>query len=52
MSKKINHGKLKKAKRSALAEAKRLCRGKPDRVRHQVFIQLWESNLATLLREA
>lgn len=52
MSKKINHNRLVKAKRSALAQAKRLCKGKPDRVRHQVFIQLWESELANIVREA
>lgn len=39
------------AKRSALREAKRLCKGKPDRVRHQVFIQLWEAKLATIVSE-
>lgn len=52
MSKKVNHGMLVKAKRSALAEAKRLCKGKPERVRHQVFVRLWESKLAAIVQDA
>ena len=45
----INHKKLKSAKTQALREAKRRCKGKSERERHQLFIQLWQSNLAEVV---
>lgn len=47
--KKIDAKRVKNAKKSALREAKRLCKGKPDRVRHQTFITLWERNLSEII---
>ena len=44
----IDVNKVKNAKKQALKEAKRRCKGKPDRVRHQMFIRLWEQNLAEI----
>lgn len=47
--KQLNHKRLKSAKTKALKEAKRRCRGKSDRERHQLFVQLWQSYLAEVV---
>lgn len=47
--KQLNHKQLKSAKARALREAKRRCKGKSERERHQLFIQLWQSNLAEVV---
>lgn len=41
----VKHEEIKDIKKEALKQAKRICKGKPDYVRHQTFIQLWESGL-------
>lgn len=46
MMKQLNYKRLKNAKLRALREAKRRCKGKPDRERHQMFIKLWEQYLS------
>ena len=44
--KQLDYKRLKSAKTRALREAKRRCRGKSDRERHQMFIKLWERYLS------
>lgn len=41
----VKHKVVKDIKKEALKQAKKLCKGKPDYVRHQTFIRLWESGL-------
>lgn len=47
--KQLNHKRLKNAKARALREAKRRCKGKSERERHQLFIHLWQNNLAEVV---
>ena len=48
--KQLNHKRLKSAKQRALKEANKLCRGKSERERHDMFVRLWELYLSTEIR--
>ena len=41
----VKHKVVKDIKKEALKQAKKMCKGKPDYVRHQTFIRLWERGL-------
>lgn len=51
MSKQISCNALKKAKKKALAEAKRRSKGRSESYRHRLFVELWEADLSQLVRE-
>lgn len=51
MLRSVDNTPFSDAKKAAYEEAQLRCRGKPDRVRHQTFIRLWERRLKKIVTE-